>query len=404
MPILKNIRALYSCSGKGSLVERYDRAALAWHQGRITWLGPQQTLPASKTDDIVFDAENCVVIPGLIDCHTHLAFRSFRSEEFEAKIRGVSYLEIARQGGGIMSTVRSTRATSNAELEALCLERLREMLALGITTIEAKSGYGLDEPTELRILELYRRLSSLQPIEIAPTFLGAHVVPLDASSRQDYIELIERKLIPEVSARGLAQFCDVFVEEGAFSVEEARAILHTARQHGLRSKLHVDQLADGGGALLAAEIGAISADHLEHVSAHGINALKHSGTIAVLLPFASLFAFQPPAPGRDLQTAGVRVAVATDFNPGTAPSSHLPFALSLACTLNRLTPSEALAGATWNAAAALGLSDQIGALTVGRQADFVTLRSPSIDEWLYCPKSNCTHTVFKRGIRVHEPR
>jgi imidazolonepropionase len=275
---------------------------------------------------------------------------------------------------------------------------LRQMGRLGVTTVECKSGYGLTLEDELKTLRVYRQLAAAQPLGIVPTFLGAHVVPPEYTDhREGYLRLLGEELIPRIAEDGLAVFCDVFVEETAFAVDEARRVLETGTRYGLRAKLHADQLSDGGGARLAAEVGAISADHLEQASADGIAAMAGAGVVAVSLPLATLYLNQPPMPARRFIDAGVPVAVATDFNPGSAPSYHLPLALTLACTMQRMTPAEALKGATLYAARALGLDARLGSLEPGKQADFVLLDTPSVNHWLYHFRANAAVATFVRG-------
>jgi imidazolonepropionase len=269
------------------------------------------------------------------------------------------------------------------------------MAALGVTTIEAKSGYGLDREHELELLRVYRRLGQLEPVAIVSTFLGAHVVPPEYRDRREaFVSLLIDELIPAVAAERLATACDVFVEESAFSVEEARRILLAGRAAGLAPRLHADQLSAGGGAELAAELGALSADHLEHVSDSGIAALARAGVVAVSLPLATLYLGHEPLPARRLIAGGANVAVATDFNPGTAPSYHLPLAMTLACTLQRMTPAESLKGATYYAAKALGLERRVGSLERGKAADFAVMDAPDVEHWLYHLRPNaCRLTV-----------
>jgi imidazolonepropionase len=335
------------------------------------------------------------VVPGLVDCHTHLAFGGWRADEFTRRIEGATYLDIARAGGGIAKTVRQTREAGADALLSRARGFVREMTALGVTTIEAKSGYGLDREHELELLRVYRRLAQVEPVAVLATFLGAHVVPPEyRDRREDYVALLTDELIPAVAAERLATACDVFVEESAFSVDEARRILLAGRAAGLAPRLHADQLGPGGGAELAAEVGALSADHLEHVSNKGIAAMAQAGVVAVSLPLASLYLGHPPLPARRLIAAGVPVAVATDFNPGTAPSYHLPLAMTLACTLQRMTPAEALKGATYYAAKALGLERRVGSLERGKAADFAVIDAPDVEHWLYHLRPNaCWLTV-----------
>jgi imidazolonepropionase len=342
------------------------------------------------------------VIPGLIDCHTHLAFGGWRADEFEARIQGRSYLDIAAAGGGIAATVGATGRTSTTELVERCQEWLAAMAALGVTTVEAKSGYGLTVGEELRLLDVYRQVHQRQPVRVVPTLLAAHAVPADYRERRaDYIDLVCTMLIPEVARQRLATFCDVFVEESALTVDEARAVLRAAREHGLTAKVHADQLTDGGGAGLAVEFAAASADHLECISPDGIERLAASRTVAVSLPVASLYLGRPPLPARRLIEAGVPVAVATDFNPGTAPTFHLPLALLLACTLQRMTPAEALKGGTVYAARAIGEDAVAGSLEPGKRADFAVIDAPDVTQWLYQFAPNRCVMTFVMGERVH---
>jgi imidazolonepropionase len=270
------------------------------------------------------------------------------------------------------------------------------MLALGVTTVECKSGYGLTLDAELKLLRVYRQLAAEQPVHIVPTFLGAHIVPLEyRNNREGYVDLIVTSMIPEIAREKLAACCDVFVEESAFSVGEARRILNAAQRFGLSAKLHADQLSSGGGAELAAELGALSADHLEQISTAGVSAMAAAGVVAVSLPLASLYLGQPAMPARRLIDAGVAVAVATDFNPGSAPSYHLPLALTLACTFQRMTPHEALKGATIYAARAVGLETVTGSLEPGKAADFALLDATDVNQWIYHFRPNaCVRTVI----------
>lgn len=398
MKFIENIAQLATCRGEGGQGEVHPiaDAAMAWEGDTIRWVGPRSELPAEYRGAERLDAGGGLVVPGLVDCHTHLAFGGWRAEEFVDRIRGRTYLEIAQAGGGIVQTVRLTRAESEEALTHRAAGFLREMLALGVTTVECKSGYGLDREHELRLLRVYRRLAQSQPVRLVPTFLGAHVVPPEyRGRRREYLDLLIGDLIPAIAAERLAVCCDVFVEASAFTVDEARAVLQAGNAAGLRPKLHADQLGAGGGAELAAEVGALSADHLEHVSPRGVTALAEAGVVAVSLPLASLYLHQPPMPARRLIEAGVGLAVATDFNPGSAPSFHLPFALTLACALQRMTPAEVLKGATWYAARAVGLEASIGSLEAGKAADFAVLDAPDPNHWLYHLRANaCRMTVI----------
>jgi len=400
--VLRNIGLLATCRPGGGPEELHSErgAAVAWEDGEIAFAGPEEDLPGRFRGDGVreMDAGGRLVVPGLVDCHTHLAFGGWRAEEFEDRVRGASYREIAREGGGILSTVRSTREAAGDELVERCRGFLARMRRLGVTTVEAKSGYGLDRETELRLLRVYRRLREgpdAVPETVVPTFLGAHAVPPEfETDRAGYLDLLTDELIPEVARRRLATACDVFVEEGAFSVAEARAVLEAAREHGLDRRLHADQLSAGGGAELAAEMGARSADHLEHASDAGVEAMADAGVVAVDLPLASLYLDGPPMDARRFLERGADVAVATDFNPGTAPSYHLPLAMTLACTRSRLPPAAALKGATLHAARAAGVEQRVGSVEPGKRADLAVIDAPDPVSWLYHHRPNaCVLTV-----------
>ena len=396
--VLGNIGTLATCRAEGDQADIHSipDAALVWEGDEVVWVGPEIELPLTYAAAERWDAGRRLVIPGLVDCHTHLAFGGSRADEFEQRSLGATYQEIARAGGGIVSTVTATRDTPEIVLAERARSILHSMMSLGVTTVEAKSGYGLDTDTECKLLRVYRHLAEQQPVRIVPTFLGAHVVPPEFRDRRnEYVDLVVEQMIPAVASEGLAQFCDVFVEDGAFTVEEARRILEAGQRHELRPKLHADQLASGGGGELAAELGAVSADHLEYISDEGIAAIRQSGTVAVSLPLASLYLRQAPMPARRLIDAGVPVAVATDFNPGSAPNQHLPLALTLACVLQGMAPTEALKGATVYGARAVGLESEVGSLEPGKRADFAVLDAGDVNQWLYLFSPNaCTATVI----------
>ena len=398
MKVLANISQLATCRAEGQQgdIHAIPDAAMVWDEGVIQWVGPEKELPAEYRRAERLDAGGRLVIPGLVDCHTHLAFAGWRAGEFEQRLLGRSYLDIARDGGGILSTVRQTRAATEEDLRGRAAGFLQQMLVLGVTTVECKSGYGLDPDSELKLLRVYHRLAAEQPVRLVPTFLGAHVIPPEfRNNRSGYVDLLVKQMIPAVVEAELARCCDVFVEDSAFSVAEAGRILRAGQDLGLAAKLHADQLTSGGGAELAAELGAWSADHLEHISEHGIRAMAAKGVVAVGLPLASLYLGQPPMPARRLIEGGVAVAVATDFNPGSAPSFHLPLALTLACTLQRMTPAEALKGATIYAARAVGLEASVGSLEAGKAADFAVLDAPDVSHWIYHFRPNaCVMTVI----------
>jgi imidazolonepropionase len=400
MPLLRNISQLATCPSGNRQQDAglISDAALAWRDGVILWAGRYADLPKRYAVEPVIDCKRRLVVPGLVDCHTHLCFGGWRGDEFEARLGGATYQEIAAAGGGIAQTVGATRRASIGELQRKARAALDAMLRLGVTTVECKSGYGLDEANELKQLEVYRRLGLEHPIDLVPTFLGAHIIPPEHRERPErYVNLLCETLIPRVASLNLARFCDVFVEEGAYSVKDARRILGAARDHGLGLKMHADQLSAGGGAELAAELGAVSAEHLEYVTPEGVKALAASGTVAVSLPLASLYLAERYLPARTLLTAGVPVAVATDFNPGSAPSFHLPLAMTLACLNQAMTPQEVLMGVTTVAARAVSLEDRVGSLMPGYHADLAIIDAPSLNHWLYHLVPNACVGVMKGG-------
>ena len=353
------------------------------------------------------DAAGGTVTPGLVDPHTHLLFAGTREGELELRQRGAAYLDILAAGGGILATVAATRAASADELAAHGRRWLDEMLGHGVTTVEAKSGYGLDLPTELRLLEVAHRLGEEGPIEVVPTWLGAHAVPPEMRNRPDATEAYVKSLIevqlPGVAAQGRAVAADVFCEEGVFSADQSRRVLEAAAAFGLRPRLHADELAPSGGAELAAEIGASTADHLATPSAAGIAAMGRAAdedrpVVATLLPATTWFLMKDHhAPARAFIEAGVPVAIGTDFNPGTSPTASLPLAMTAACLNLGMSPDEVLAGVTINAAQALGRADEIGSLEAGKQADLVIWRVPTSRQIPYWPAADLVRTVVKRG-------
>jgi len=398
--LLRNIGQLASCPPDSVQQDAglINDAALVFEGNRIVWVGSESELPESFSTHKVIDCGQKLVIPGLIDCHTHLCFGGWRSDEFEMRLQGRSYQEIAAGGGGIRSTVAATRSSTEHQLFDKALHSLEGMLDLGVTTVECKSGYGLELSSELKQLRVYHQLDEQQPIDLVPTFLGAHVVPDEhREDRENYINLLCDTLIPAIGKQQLARFCDIFVEQGAFSIKEARQILNTAKQAGLGLKVHADQLSNGGGALLAAELGAVSAEHLEYADEQGIKALAKAGTVAVSLPLASLYLREHYLPAREMLNAGVRVAVATDFNPGSAPSYHLPLAMTLACINQQMAPQEVMMAATTVAARAIGAEHRIGSLLPGFEADITIIDSPTVNHWLYHFRANACCGVIKAG-------
>lgn len=403
MPVLTNVPTLATCRSKGAQAEihQIEDAALVWRDDTIEWVGAEKDLPATYQDEVRVDGGGRLVVPGLVDCHTHLLFGGWRENEFEMRCLGTTYQEIAQSGGGILSTVRSTRAASDDELLDRAEAVLRGMISLGVTTVECKSGYGLSTEEELRTLALYDRLRERVPIELVSTLLAAHAVPPE-HSKVAYLDLVCDEMIPEAARSDLAEFCDVFVESGAFTIDEARRVLEAARRHGLRPKLHADQLSDSGGAVLAAEMEAASADHLEYASEAGIAAMAERGVVAVNLPIATLYLRQKPMEARAFLRAGAGVAVATDFNPGSAPSYHLPLAMTLACLQSGMTPSEVLKGATLLAARAIGREERTGSIEPGKRADILLVDAGSVNEWIYHFRPNAVAAVYAAGQCIHE--
>lgn len=347
-----------------------DDGVIACTNGTITFAGPTAAAPAFDPAETI-DCQGCWITPGLIDCHTHLVHGGSRAHEFELRLNGASYEEIARAGGGIVSTMRATRTASEAELVASALPRLDALLAEGVTTIEIKSGYGLDTPSELAMLRAARRLGEERTVSVTTTLLGAHALPPEYSDNADsYIELVTNEMIPQAAQAGLADAVDAFCEGIGFSREQTRRVFEAARAHGLPVKLHAEQLSNLHGAALAAEFGALSADHLEYLDEPGIAAMAASGTVATLLPGAYYFVRETKLPPvAALRAAGVPIALATDCNPGTSPLTSLLLTMNMGATLFRLTVNECLLGVTVHAARALGMAEQIGTLEPGKRCD-----------------------------------
>ena len=374
-----------------------ERGAIATRGDRIAWIGPMDELPGDSGE--VVDAEGFWVTPGLIDCHTHAVFGGERSGEFEKRLQGVSYEEIARAGGGILSTMKATREASETELVEAALPRIASLVHEGVTTIEIKSGYGLETATELKQLRAARTAGEVLPVDVRTTFLGAHALPPEYAGRQGaYVDLVVEEMLPAVAKSGAADAVDAFCETIAFTHAETEAVLEAARGHGLPVKLHAEQLSDLGGAALAAKFGALSADHLEFVSEDGVRAMAASGTVAVLLPGAYYTLRETRKPPVDLfRKHGVDIAVATDFNPGSSPVLSLLLMLNMSCILFRLTPEEALAGATRNAARALGLEGDRGTLETGKRADFVFWDIEQPAELSYWAGYNPAQEIVRSG-------
>lgn len=382
-----------------------SNAVLVIEDDRIGWFGPARDAPAGPFDREI-DAAGGTVVPGLVDCHTHVVFAGSREDEFVRRLRGASYIDILEAGGGILNSVRALRAASIDDLVRESKPRIDRMLAWGTTTVEAKSGYGLTPEDELKTLRAIRRLSALTPVEIVPTFLGAHAIPPEYEGcAEAYLKTMTAEaLLQQIARAGLAEFADVFCERGAFSLEESRRFLTACREHGLTPKIHAEQITFTGGAKLAVELGAASADHLERADDETIAVLKRGRTIPVLLPGCSFFLGSAPAPARRLIDAGLPVALATDVNPGSCTIESLPLIMSIAATLLKMTPLESLVACTANAAAAIGRADRLGAIAAGHQADLLILDIPNVDRWAYQVGVNPVAKVLKAGVVVVDRR
>ncbi len=375
-----------------------EDGALACADGRIAWIGPMRELPPDASAAHVEDLGGALLTPGLVDCHTHLVFGGNRAHEFDLRLNGASYEEIARAGGGIVSSVRATRAADEEALFAQSLPRARALLNDGVTTLEIKSGYGLELDAERRMLRVARRIGAELGITVRTSFLGLHALPPEYRERRDdYVALVCDGMLPALAAEGLVDAVDAFCETIAFTPAETHRLFERARQLGLPVKLHAEQLSDQGGAALVASFDGLSADHLEHLGDAGVAAMAKAGTVAVLLPgaFYALRETQLP-PLAALREHGVPVAIATDCNPGTSPLLSLRLAANMACTLFRLTPEEALRGVTANAACALGLADR-GSLAVGQRADLVAWHARQPAELCYWMGGNLVRRVYLAG-------
>ena len=349
-------------------------------------------------DAKVVDAEGKLVTPGLVDAHTHLIFGGWRQNELGMKLHGKTYLEIQNAGGGIQSSTNSTRNATEEELTQKAAKALDEMMSLGTTTVEAKSGYGLATEHELKALQVIKNLNDRHAMDIVPTFMGAHLVPKEyKENRKEYIRLVCEEMMPLVAEQGIAKYCDVFCEADTFDVEESRQVLEAGLKYGLRPKIHADEIEAIGGSILAGEIGAISAEHLIVCPPEGIESLAKGGVIACLLPATSFNLGATFAPARDMVNAGVPVAMATDFNPGSCPCLNLQFVINLGCLKYRLTPEEVLTAVTLNGAAAIDMADKVGSVEPGKQGDLVIWDAPDLDYICYRLGSNLVKTVIKRG-------
>jgi imidazolonepropionase len=382
-----------------------DGSVVVDDDGRIAWVGPASTMPASVRDGAdVVDCRGRTLMPALVDAHTHLVYAGARKDELEMRLRGADYEEIFANGGGILSSVRQTRAVTDDELYTQSHARITRMRRSGTTTFEVKSGYGLELETELRQLRVARRLAREAGFRVRTTCLAAHAVPAEARTsperRAEWIRTIAEDILPRVASEQLADYADVFCDRGAFDLDESRRVLQAARALGLGLRVHANELGPTGGAKLAADMGAASADHLLFVDDDDRRALAEAGTVAVLLPGTSLVLGKPFADGRALVAAGVAVAVATDCNPGSCALENLAMVLALACYGNRLSVAEAICGATHNAAASLGLSHEVGSLAPGKSADLLVLATEDVRDLVYHAGSPLVDEVWQAGQRV----
>ncbi len=394
--------AALSGAGQAAVEIRRD-AWIGIKDGKIAEIGGMKDGRGRAEDfaDDILDATGLLMTPGLVDAHTHLAFGGWRHKELALKLKGVPYLEILRNGGGILSTVRATRSVSLDQLVEKGLWVLDQMLAHGTTTVEAKSGYGLTIDDEMKQLEAIAIMAENHDVGIVPTLMGAHAVPEEyIDNREAYIRLVVDEMIPKASASGLAAYCDAFCEKGAFTPDETRAVLEAAKAYGLGVKLHADEIHDTGAAKLAAEMGAASAEHLIKANDEGLKAMSGSGTVAVLLPCTSFYLGEDFARARKMIELGIPVAISTDFNPGSSPNLNLQMAMTLGCLKYRMSPEEVLTAVTLNAAAAIGMAGRIGSIEPGKDADLVIWEAPDLDYLLYRYGNNMASIVVKGG-KVH---
>ncbi len=379
--------------------------SIAVHKGQIIAIDPAEVLSASYTPLQEIDCRGKVVTPGFVDPHTHPVFVHTRENEFEMRIQGKSYVEISQSGGGIRSTLKTTATAKEEELYQLARNRIEKMLQQGTTTLEAKSGYGLTTESELKQLNVIKKLSDTMPINIVPTFMGAHEYPEDyKNDHQTYIQILLDEMLPAVQEQGIAKYCDIFTEAHVYNIEESRTVLSRAKELGFGLKMHADEIESMGGAELAAELKCVSADHLGMTSDRGIKALKEAGVVPVLLP-ATLFSLgsKTYAKARDMIAAGLPVALATDFNPGSCNCDSMPFVMTLACLQMKMTPAEALAAATINAAAAINMENRIGSISGGKQADLLIWDIPSYKYIPYHIGSSYPETVIRKGEVITFP-
>lgn len=404
--IIKDASQVVTCSGfagkrgkEMSDLHVIENGTVVVTDGRITHvLRQSEPIPVNESEYQIIHAEGKAVLPGFVDSHTHFVFGGYREEEFSWRMRGDSYMEIMQRGGGIINTTKATRAASEEELFDLGMQRLDAMMKLGITTVEGKSGYGLDRETELKQLRVMRRLQRTHPMDIVATYLGAHAVPPEWKGKEDdFIDFQIHEMLPHVAKEKLAECADVFCEKNVFTVEQSRRYLNAAKEQGFRLKIHADEMTSLGGAELAAELRCLSADHLLQVSDHGIRALADAGVVATLLPLTAFSLREPYARARIMIDAGCIVALATDFNPGSSFSASVPLLFALACIYMHFSPEEAVTAFTINGAAAIGRANWIGSIDVGKQGDLILLQFPSYKFLPYHVGMNIVDTVIKQG-------
>ena len=415
--ILKNAAELVTCSGfeakKGQEMADLhviNDGAVIIKEGVIEAVGRTRDIEkqfkktgVDHSDFDIIDARGKAVLPGFIDSHTHLVFGGYRAEEFSWRLRGDSYMEIMQRGGGIVNTVNATRQASAEELMQSGIKRLDSMLSLGVTTAEGKSGYGLDRDTEIKQLEVMAHLDQIHYVDVVPTFLGAHAVPEEYRGREDaFIDFLTRDVMPPVADRKLAEFCDIFCEKNVFSVEQSRRLLTRAKDLGFKLKLHADEIVQLGGAELAAELGAVSADHLLQASDKGIKDMAAAGVVATLLPATAFSLKEPYANGRKMIDSNCAVALATDFNPGSCFTESIPLVFALATLYMNISAEEALSALTINAAAALDRADKIGSIDAGKQGDLIILEFPSYNYIPYHVGVSTVEKVIKQGNLVFD--
>jgi imidazolonepropionase len=405
---IKNISQLVTVSAEGARAKTgsamndlgiLENAGVLCLNGRISWIGPMDRWNEKLAPEIPeIDATDRTVLPGFVDSHTHMMFAGSRVDEFAMRARGQSYQQIAAQGGGIVSTMNAVRAADKRDLKRSTARYLSELLRFGTTTVEIKSGYGLSPDAEIKMLEAIHELEVEEIIGIVATFIGAHAVPPEfAGNRDGYVAQVLERMMPYIGRKKLARFCDVFCEESYFDAATAERILAAGKTHGMKPKIHADELSRSGGAAVAAKVGAVSADHLEHVSDQDIAALRSAGVVATLLPGVSFFLNHGYAPARKLIDGGVPIAIATDFNPGSCMSYSMPLMMTIACTQMGMTPEEALCAATLNGAAALNIADDTGSIEMGKRGDLVVANVPDYRYLAYHFGANHVSMTIKNG-------